>query len=438
MTKSIAITLALFATVAATNAETIYINGSTAYRKSTIQAIINLLGGNAVPAAQPSVWNGGLAASNANYIGSTAANWYGVTYSGHVVDIKVSFYGSLGGVQANDGGHKFPFITTGTSVADAVNATFTPPSTLDTNPPANLPVYGDFQVPNVALSDTFQATTPYNTTSLIDVTVGVVPFQWVVSKGATVHSAVSISTFSMNNHLVNAIYSKGYAPLSQLTGDPADNPIATPATGLWVFASGRDFDSGTRAIALAESGYGATTAVKQYIINSDGTGTLSPSTTINGTLHAAGDGGYDTGANLAAGLKYTAGGTVTANGIKWPDGTTGHAGKGFFIGYLSKGDAQTAINSGANGIPVGWNGAFYLNTSGTNNDNLVKSGQYTFWSYEHVLYQTPDAVAHPGASALIPDLATQILTVTGGVSGIKISDMVASRANANDGAYVAY
>jgi len=406
-TKSLFLTLALLATGVTANAtETIYINGSTAFRGATIEGIRTVLGGGTAGSAPAPT-----AQSNATLDSSNAINWINVVYpygtSNHV-NIKVSFYGSVGGVQSVDQGIKWPFFAD--SVTGVNTTTFVPPAYSNVNP--NSSIYTDFQIPTFALSDTYQSTTPYNATTLNDTPVGIVPFQWVASYGAP-------TGLSLNNHLVNSIFTLGSASLATATGNySADH-------AKFLFATGRDADSGTRAVALSESGYGAGTVVSQYIPTLGTTSitgqALSASTRINGTVHLAGDGGQASGGNLAKSLRYETFAEIA----------------GYYVTYLGKSDANTALtsagagNGAGNAVPVAWNGASYF-SSGSFNDAAITSGQYTFWSTEHILNQTPGSGT--SASTFIPALASAIEGGTDTVSGIGIPSMTVSRGS--DGGYV--
>ena len=93
MTPSIAAILAFLTLGSVSHAtETIYITGSTAFRKSAILGIQALLGtspaGNNTPTCQ----------SNATLTSANAINWMGKTYNGHTVNIQVSFFGAVGGL----------------------------------------------------------------------------------------------------------------------------------------------------------------------------------------------------------------------------------------------------------------------------------------------------------------------------------------------------
>ena len=420
MTKALATSLVMLAFGANANAnETIYLTGSTAYRAGALTAIVKLLGGtsttslttNSTPTAQ----------SNSTLASANVVNWIGKSYNGHTVNIKVSFFGSAGGVETTSNSIAWPFLsdaTTGTVSFD--------PS----NPPAAGTGAGqsDYQVPQITFSDSWQSATPFNDNVLAnDTIVGVVPFQFVASHGAPTGQ-------SLNNHLFNAIFSGGNAALATMTGSSTDRTTlvtaniggsSVPNTPVQLFALGRDADSGTRIITLAETGYGINNTVAQYKPVTSGNNVTShdfyPAETINGIPYDPGNTGYPSGGTLA--------GLVRLNSLSGIGG--------YYITYLGKSDAKTALLTSGTGagsaVPVAWNGVSYFDNSGSGvpNDTLITEGQYTFWSYEHILYGSLSGQAAVFAPALATETAT---TATSSVAGIPLSSMHASRSS--DGGYV--
>jgi hypothetical protein len=419
MTKALATTMALLAFGATAHAETIYITGSTAFRAGALTAIVQLLGGtdtthlttNSTPTCQ----------SNATLASANAINWVNKTYNGHTVTIKVSFFGSVGGVETTSNSIAWPFLSTAT----IGTVSFDP----STSPAAGTGAgQADYEVPQITYSDSYQASTPFNDNVLAnDSIVGVVPFQWVASHGAPTGQ-------SLNNHLVNAIFSGGNAALATLTGLSSDRTTLvtaniggtpTASTPVQLFALGRDADSGTRVIALAEAGYGVNTAVVQYKPTTSGNNVTAhayyPGATINGIAYDTGNIGYNSGGTLA--------GLVRLNSLSGVGG--------YYVTYLGKSDAKNALLTAGSGagaaVPLAWNGVSYFDNtgSGTPNDTLITEGQYTFWSYEHVLYGTLTG----DAAVFAPALAAQnALTATASVAGIALGNMHATRGS--DGGYV--
>ena len=348
------------------SAVTIHITGSTAYRASTITAIANVLN------AQGS---GGVTAA---YSGSslTGANQSILFGPGGTTIVEASFSGSVGGLQTLTGGSataitSFPSASTYASSATAVtlgggntaaSGGFSISGTVTTEPAT---------VPDLALSDVYKASTPYNLSTVTQTTVGIVPFKWLVNG-----SAPSTLT-NMTSQIARQLFVNGSIPLAFFTGLNADETKS-------ILAVGRDNDSGTRLTAFAETGVGASTVVNQsYPLNSSsqvvgnsisGVQSVGPITsteivpvsTVNGSTIAAGNGGYSSGGNLAFAL-----------------GATDSIANTYFVTYLGTSDALTAENLNSK-APVAvaareltFNGIPFSNTA-------IEEGQYTFWGYEHL------------------------------------------------------
>ena len=326
---------------------TIRITGSTAYRGQTHNAIGHILNAGYVF---------GYAGTSLGKAGQ--AEFQGTTKVGNIpVDIKTAWSGSVGGVQtvANN-------LTVSTWLA-ATN--LTSGGTTGLTGPYDAPVTAD-----IAMSDSFQGSTAFTTPVLYSKVVGVVPFQWVRNAG----SPAAIN--NMTSLFAQILLGTGQVPLSQITGLNADE--ATVVTAL-----GRDEDSGTRLDAFAESGFGIFTPPFQYQ-PTPASGTITalapwPINTVNGTTYPVGHSGYSSGGTLAGAM-----GQAITPGLGW------------LITYLSTGDAATAVGLGAATLP--YNGVTYSLAA-------VQEGQYTFWSYEQLMYRTSLA----GQGKTVADqLATQL------------------------------
>jgi hypothetical protein len=78
-----------------------------------------------------------------------------------------------------------------------------------------------------------------------------------------------------------------------------------------------------------------------------------------------------------------------------------------FVGYLDVNDAAS-VNGGHNNLQ--WNAVSYMPAA-------VTKGQYNFWRYEHLLYQT----SFTGAGRTVADaLAQRILNFDSAISGVII------------------
>ena len=380
--------------------QTIYINGSTAFRAAANTAIQAVLGATHTPTAT----------SNSDITKANVINWIGVPFNSTTINVKVCFYGSLSGTQSVSENYAWPFAADGATTAN-LSTTFVPPVTPNVNP--NSTVYTDFQVPTIAFSDTYQSSTPFHTSSLTDDVVGIVPFQWVASYGCP-------TGLSLNTQLVNAIFTNGSTPLSTVAG-------ASTSSTKTLFATGRDPDSGTRLTALAEAGIGVGTSLAQYqMLTKNGSNQVLTqdfwqAATINGIDYSAGNTGYASGGTLA--------------GIMQLDLYTNF--NGYYVTYLGRSDAKTALGTGGAGpaVLVAWNGLNYFTSATTWNDSLIINGQYTFFGLEHVLTHTLTGQAPTFKSQLLSTLVGT-RAAHGDVSavGISLFDMLVTRTA--DGGYI--
>ena len=399
-----------FATVA--NAQTyVRFTGSTAYRSATVNAIKNYLAG---------VASGGVYAATDSGATLGAGNFQAFKASltgGGTIIIKTHWSGSEAGIQAvaQDGvGLNITFQND--STIPVSGTTF---SNADTTESA---------IADVAMSDTFQSTSVFNSNASINITgtlhtyaalqtttgyaggvVGVVPFKWIASNQGTLGGGTMTN---ITPQLAKALYSVshlgqgGALPLSLFTA------IASDSTSN-VYPAGRNPDSGTRVSTLAETGIGTATTVTQYQpLQLDGVTVVSATTqtinsialwpieTINGiSTSTKGNSGYSSGGQLGAAL------SLPTSSITTPQGTGG-----ILIGYLSTGDAAVALLG--QGKELTYNGVLY-------SINNVQQGQYTFWGYEHLYYRTGSSV-----STVADAIAAQIHNTTG---TILVSTMAVSR-----------
>jgi hypothetical protein len=357
----------------------IYITGSTAFRGSAHKAIMHLLGsadGATLPAGSGYAYTGGTLS------GANAALFQG-SVNGNAVVIKVSWSGSAAGVQtvaSSTGAFTVGFLP------DSVSTSTTGMSGQTDPRPTGNP--REAVVPDIAFCDVYQASTPFRGTfngqsydSLVDNTVGVIPFQWVKSKGA----AAGIT--NMTPLLAQATWiGTGTCPLALYTGLAADQ-------GTLVYATGRDGDSGTRIASFAESGIGNTTSVQQW---DTATEALYAQQTVNGIVFPIGEGGESSGGTLAGTSKMAKTGLTKS-----------------YVSYMGVGDAATLVTNG--GATLTYNGFTYSLTA-------VQQGQYSFWSYEHLFYKSSLA----GTKLAFGEaLTTQLATIDGSPL---LSDMKVVRA----------
>jgi len=364
--KPLILSLSIAAAFAASaEAQTeVYITGSTAFRSVTHTAIKNVLatGGNYSIAHTGSTFS------------SASQSIFKGTIGGNPVIIKAGWSGAVAGGQTVSQGIPVNFLPN-TAIVDGTNNTV-----------SGVPTGTESQVPDIAMTDNFQASTLYTSPVLTDIEVGIIAFKWVASKG----SPAGLS--NMTNLLAQALYGNGDLPLALFTGLSADQSTK-------VFATGRDPLSGTRLVTFAESGIGANSTVVQWKPTVASGAVTShvvwPQETVNGVTFEQGNGGYTSGGSLVTALQAT----TSAIG-------------GYYVTYMGVSDADSSIAGGA--VELTWNGVKY-------SLDAVKEGKYTFWAAEHLQYKTSLA----GVKKTVADtIATQIKNVD---SPILLSDMKVSR-----------
>ena len=332
----------------------IYVTGSTAFRASAINEITNLLNANGGGFTTATDTAGASAITSSN-----AITYAGGNINGTAVTIKASFSGSGSGIQTVAGAPNFLV----NFLPDGATGTNNPNPQTSSNP-------HEAAVPDIALSDVFQATTPFNGTfngasyaALTQNTVGVVAFTFAGSKGFPAGQ-------TMTSQIAQTLYPSGEVPLAQFTGNASD-----ATTG--IIATGRDDDSGTRLTAMAETNVGVNTALFQYMPTVSGTTITSlapyPAKTINGVPHSAGDGGESSGGTLRGYLTDT----VSTSAVSGVDSFFSNG--GYLVTYLGVSDFNSVSGSGA--VALAYAGI-------PESQAEIISGAYTFWGYEHLDYKS--------------------------------------------------
>ena len=411
----------------------ITITGATAFRQATMQAIYD---------AYDSVGDLGtgfnvchdfsgnnlsqLIASNKAVFSGTFPGITGTTV------IRTSFNGSAEGLNAIAGNNNPTFLTAaalGTPGAVIKGSTTTPTETLR---------------PKFSFSDVYQSSTPVDNMVLNpsgSSKVGIVTFCMIANEGAPADLT------NVTNQQARALWANGLQKLSLFTGDPNDTD--------YVFATGRNDGSGTRAAYLTEWTYGVANLVNQYIATSTGTAGNSTITKItavpaNGlgtgntltsgasnasTLWgntAVGNGGYSSSSALRTVMGYT-----SAN-VTVYDGSTQDAlienANILLLTFLSSADSLNAATAGGkilsyNGVsvtPIVAAGSYL--SSGFNEADFKKiaSGTYSAWSYQHLYY-------HGSLSATETTWYTNMKStwIPAGLqttsNGVRLSDITVSR-----------
>jgi hypothetical protein len=368
-TKSILLAVAAALTIASASAQTrtIYISGSTAFRSVANNAIRDYC-----------TLNGGrITASNNSSFGSASRYVGTFSNSGSLHYISVAWSGSEGGIQSCAGPRSGP---------KAVNVSFWPTNASGTS--SNGVVSA---VTHITFSDTYQGTSSFNGRYMGNVyspltgvdsdgIIGVVPFCWVASRGCPVTNVTSIAA----QYLIPS----GNVPVALFTGNAADENKG-------VYLLGRNSDSGTRLATFGECGYGANELPQQYRYNSTTNIQLYPPETINGVYADIGNSGYSSGANIAVAMTNFLG----AGPALMVDGSPSLYASNYLIGYSGITDANAHTNNGL--MKLTYNGV----DSSTNN---IINGSYSFWTYQHLYWNTASANSIPLVETVARALTTSI------------------------------
>jgi hypothetical protein len=321
-----------------------------------------------------------------NATGANFGAWSG-SYNGNPVIIKVSFSGALAGIAAVAGNTDQRFVpTNGTNDGVVVNPLTT--ATFEIGK-------ADF-----GFSTNFQSTSPFNGVfqgvnyaPVIEEVVGVSPLGFYASPGFPASGA------NITTQLAQLLYSSGSVTLAQFTGD-----FTNDASKI-VYGLGRNTDAGQRFGAHTEIGLGTTKNVLVWFPSVSGRTTAS-GITYGGTVSShqlwpvnqqqgtfpvpLGSGGYSSGALLAENLTVTLGPDAYKNKyfddelgdftFQYPDATAG-----YYIGYLTPGDANNRVLGANNVIPPASRGIALKYNGVDLTDANVRSGKYTAWLYNRIL-----------------------------------------------------
>jgi len=318
-----------------------------------------------------------------SFTGASAATFSG-THSGiaGTITIRTAWNGSVEGVRAANAG--LP---------------------VQTIPTSQLPVSGFVQsgsategkTATMGFSDAFKESAgiaigeDFSNADINDIVVGVIPFLWVANESA--NGVIANITDSQ----IKTLYGNGFVKAQLFTGAFGGNNNRN------VYAVGRNRDSGTRIAALANSGVGISSSIKQY------RGFSSDAFVTTGTLTYAGNNqatnGESSGGTVANFLKGTTASTIV-------DGAP--AAFVYLVGYLGESDANAAVTGGA--VALTYNGVAF------SNDN-VKNGKYTFWSYEHFFHNN---TLTEDEQTFVTDF-TNAIPANIGTAGIRYDQMNASR-----------
>ena len=461
MKKSILLVGALLSlgAVSSVSAQTtVNITGATAFRSAAIKSIVAGYGG---------LTNVGIIhsqSSTTNFDGANAISFRGTWPGVGDTIIRCRFSGSTEGIrdltQNNDVLFYADAAIPAAGTITSVNA--------NSNPTTGSPAAATAFKADLAFSDIQQANTPYQTTTLspADSRVGVVSFVFLKSQGSSA-AITNVTDQSWGALLRN---NRG-VPLSTFTGNSSDSNRR-------VLATGRNDGSGSRAVALIETGYGVSRTLYHFKISKNGANnftlgngsstdavnflSLWPSNDgenadNNSTLWNAattGNGGYFSGSGVTGLLTKDTSSVRVMN----PNGNTDLPTSGSYtstngtarafsvIGMVSSSEAVAAFaannaTSGAGGAGLlAYNGvtitpvATNVSANGFSDADRFKitNGIYTLWTYERLFHKgtlttNQDAVVYAATTGIVAKIPDNI-----GNNGVALTAMTASRNNDGD------
>jgi hypothetical protein len=367
-------------------AETVYLTGSTAMR-STIYAELTNAG--TVFTTQP-IFTG--------YSGSTAAgSGPGDTYMG--------FAGTLVGGSGTTiincfwSGSEDGILHVASN--NVVNQTFMLDSLIATSGSGGDNT-GSPTITNTAaalcMADNAQTFSRTVTPTLTGTEVGVITFEWVRNPGLWGGTNVT------DSQILQALGGIGGAKRAVFDGTASH-------TNDYVYVSGRDTGSGTRVNAFGNSGFGIVNVPSQIEMNSSGV--MQPlliQTNRFGVVSTnySGNFGFSSGGTLAGTM-----GSATSGQTDFVH--TNASGGYSVIAYVGISDGNTAIGKGA--LPLAYNGVAFT----TNN---VLEGTYTFWGNEYI-YEANNADSI--ANAAFGLIGTNADAFCDGTKAIALSQMHSQR-----------
>jgi len=420
-----------FAASASAQTTDITITGATAFRTATLQAIYD---------AYDSVGNLGtdffvchsssgnttsaLTGSNQAVFKGTFPGITGTTY------IRTAFNGSTEGLNAIAGNNNPAFLTqaaVNSATSSILGGVTTPTETIR---------------PKFSFSDVYQSTSPVDNVVLEPVgssAVGIVTFCMIANEGAP--SDLTNVTIQQ----ARALWTNGIQPLSLFTGDPTDTS--------YVFATGRNDGSGTRAAYLTEWSFGVANLVNQYIATSTGaTGTITKITavpanglgtgnfTTSGATNAStlwgntnvGNGGYSSSSSLRTLMGLTSANVTVYDGENQTPVVVNQP--IHLITWLSSADSLVAATAGAkilsyNGVlvtPITSVGSYLSSGFSEADFKKIATGAYSPWSYQHLYYHgTLSANEQSWYNAMKTTWIPSGLQTTS--NGVRLGDVTVSR-----------
>ena len=380
-----------FAASASAQTTDITITGATAFRTATLQAIYDAYDSVGNLGTDFFVCHSSSGNTTSNLTGSNQAVFKG-TFPGitGTTYIRTAFNGSTEGLNAIAGNNNPAFLTQAAvnSATSSILGGVTTPTELIR--------------PKFSFSDVYQSTSPVDNVVLNPVgssAVGVVAFCMIANEGAP----ADLTNVTIQQ--ARALWANGIQPLSLFTGDPTDTS--------YVFATGRNDGSGTRAAYLTEWSFGVANLVNQYIATSTGaTGTITKITAVpangigtgNFTTSSAqnastlwgntnvGNGGYSSSSSLRTLMGLTSANVTVYDGESQTPVVENQPIQ--LITWLSSADSLVAATAGAK--ILGYNGVLvtpitsvgsYLSSGFSEVDfKKIATGAYSPWSYQHLYF----------------------------------------------------
>ena len=343
--------------------------------------------------------------------------------------IRCTWTGSVEGIQ---------------TVATQINQDFLPESVLAIVPPtsgvtadttavagktgtATVPTGTELVIPDLAFSDVYPTSSPFDVSNVVDSTPGVVVFTMVANEGAPA-GFTNVQAGQLRS-LLNA----GNLPL---------NYFFPTSDARKVYGTGRSDFSGTRTSYLAETGYGISLPIQQYKPLTNGAAANAATLAIS-TLQiwptgdgnnkslvwgpdAVGNGGFESSSSLRTVLGATSTSVQRLNSAGAPTGSPESL---LLVSWVGISDATTAVTNGAKALS--YNGVGITPASPLSAADIAKvtQGSYTVWSYQHLMYNATNDT--PEMQAVLSELTTKV-PLNLGTAGIDIALMAVSRGDDGD------
>lgn len=225
---------------------------------------------------------------------------------------------------------------------------------------------------------------------------GIAVQSWVWSAGTNFPADL----LNITSETAQALFRNGHVPLSFFTGKREDS-----TNGVWLM--GRDLAAGARLAAQISAGYGALAGVRQYQLTNNGGSlalALTPALNVLGINQPAGNGGYNSTTSQQAAATNILPSVVRVDLSGSGSYTNSpYTGTNYLIQYNGYANSVGVTNSLGQPalVPMAFNGV-------PPTDDAIRSGAYTFWTYEHI-YVTAKPT---NASAIAKGIADFIFGLT--------------------------